>query len=93
MKKRKDGRLQKSFLFNEKRYYVYGKTPQELSEKEFEKRKKLEEGIEDRENPTLNSYYDRFTEYRRNKIKEATYSSGQEWTDTWADADKGDQTI
>lgn len=72
MKKRKDGRLQKSFLFNEKRYYVYGKTPQELSEKEFEKRKKLEEGTEDRENPTLNSYYDRFTEYRRNKIKEAT---------------------
>ena len=48
MKKRKDGRLQKTFLFNEKRYYVYGKTPQELSEKEFEKRKKLEEGIEDR---------------------------------------------
>lgn len=71
-KKRNDGRLQKSFYFNGKRYYVYGRTAQELTHAEHEKRLKLEQGAEDRENPTLNSYYDRFTDYRRSKVKEST---------------------
>lgn len=74
-KKRQDGRLQKAFTFNGKRYYVYGRTTQELIQAEFAKRAELEQGAEDRENPTLNKYYERFTEHRRSKVKESTIRS------------------
>ena len=74
-KARQDGRLQKSFTFNGKRYYVYGKSVQELSQAEHEKRNELEAGVQDRENPTLNKYYARFTDHRRKKVKESTIRS------------------
>lgn len=74
-KKRQDGRLQKSFSFNGKRFFVYGRTAQELAQAEHKKRKELEQGAEDRENPTLDKYYERFTDHRRSKVKESTIRS------------------
>ncbi len=70
--KRSDGRMQTSFVYNGKRYYVYGYSARELSDKVHEKRLELEQGTQDRSNPTLNAYYKQFTENRRSKIKEAT---------------------
>ena len=61
-----------SFTYNGKKYYVYGFNDTELKEKELQKRQELMTGTEDRANPTLNTYYERFTEYRRSKVKEST---------------------
>ena len=78
-KKRADGRLVSTFRFDGKRHYVYGSTAAELSEKEHALRMKLEAerksreaGIENYENPTLDSYYETFTTDRRGEIKEST---------------------
>ena len=70
MKKRKDGYLKRSFTFNGKRYYVYGKTSEELNQKETNKRAELKNGRAERENPTIKAYYDYFTDIRRNQVKE-----------------------
>lgn len=51
---------------------MYGYSTQELNEKERKKRQELEQGTEERSNPTLNTYYERFTDNRRSKVKEAT---------------------
>lgn len=71
-KKRADGRLQKGFTFNGRRYYVYGLTKSELAANERKKRAELEAGIERRENPTVSQYYERWTQGRRGTIKEST---------------------
>lgn len=65
-------RLKSSFIFQGKRYYVQGRTSQELKENEHKKRLMVEQGALDRENPTLNKYYERFTDLRRSKVKEST---------------------
>lgn len=65
-------RLKSSFMFNGKRYYVQGHTLPELKENEHKKRLELEQGALDHENPTLNRYYERFTDHRRSKVKEST---------------------
>ena len=70
--KRYNGYLRKSFTFNEKRIYIYGKTAQELAENEIKKRNELENGIKALINPTLNAYYDSFSNIRRREIKEST---------------------
>ena len=70
--RRTDGRKRKSFVYDGHRYYVYGNSEPELSEKERLKRNELEKGTLDRKNPTLNKYYEFFTERRRKKVKEAT---------------------
>lgn len=71
-KKRQDGRLERAFRFNGKVYHVYGRNAEELSIKEREKRRELEKGFQAHYNPTLNQYYDRFTEIRLDKVKENT---------------------
>ena len=71
-KRRKDGYLKKTFIFNDKRYYIYGRNAAELLRKENEKRQELEKGIINRQNPTLSAYYDYFTKIRANKVKAAT---------------------
>ncbi|MCI5792920.1 MAG: site-specific integrase [Lachnospiraceae bacterium] len=71
-KKRTDGRCQKCFRYNGERYTVYGNTPTEAEEAKIQKLKELEAGVIERENPTLNNYYIRFTEARRDSVKEAT---------------------
>lgn len=71
-KKRADGRMTRTFTYKGKRYFVYGRTKQELDEKEQEKRLGLKSGRDLREHPTLDVYYERWTENRRGSIKEAT---------------------
>ena len=67
-----NGYLRKTFTYDGKRIYVYGRTPGELFENEQKKREELQNGTLDRENPTLNKYYDYFTQIRRNELKEST---------------------
>lgn len=71
-KKRADGRLVRTFTFNGKKYYVYGHNKQELDEREYVKRAELKSGKEQRDNPTLNQYHEKWTESRRGSIKEST---------------------
>lgn len=70
--KRKDGRISKTFTIEGKRYFVYGRTPQELAENEIKKRIEVESGCRERKNPSLFEYYKRFTEIRSGKVKEST---------------------
>lgn len=70
--KRADSRYQKFFRFNGKGYTVYGKTPTEAEAAKAAKLAELAAGVTSRENPRLNDYYESFTEYRRNSIKEST---------------------
>ena len=70
--KRADGRERISFMYEGKRYYVYGKTREEAAANLVKKKKELENKLQDHDNPTLNKYYERFTENRRRKIKEST---------------------
>lgn len=72
IKKRADGRLQRSFTFNGKRYFVYGHSKAELDRKEFEKRTELEAGLEILENPTLDQFHDTWVKDRYGTIKEST---------------------
>lgn len=71
-KKNSKGYLTKTFMYEGKRYYVYGKDQKELVEKTVQKRKELEEGTENHINPTINSYYEHFTEVRMKEQKGAT---------------------
>ncbi|SEL89293.1 Site-specific recombinase XerD [Butyrivibrio sp. ob235] len=71
-KKRNDGRLRKSFTFNSKRYYVYGRDSQELDDNYIAKKNELKAGKDFHDRPTLNQYYEMWTEARRNSVKEAT---------------------
>ena len=74
-KRRQDGYLTKTFTFNGKRYFVYGRNTDELLQKEVQKKQELENGKQDRENPTLKEYYDYFTQIRRTELKESTLRS------------------
>ena len=56
-------------------YYLRSKTKQGLAEKVFLKKQELEAGCEALYNPTLNNYYETFTEVRRSEIKESTIRS------------------
>lgn len=71
-KKTSNGYYRKTFMYEGKRYCVYAKDQKELSEKVTQKRKELEEGTIDQENPTLRGYYEYFTELRIREQKGAT---------------------
>lgn len=71
-KKRADGRLQKTFTFEGKKYFVYGRTKEELEDKLLKKKSELREGKEDHDNPTLDRFYERWTENRKDSIKPST---------------------
>lgn len=72
LKKRKDGRYQMTFTYEGKRYSVYASSIKELDEKKVAKLIQLQERQEQHDNPTLDHYYETFTELRRNKVREAT---------------------
>ena len=72
LKKRADGRIRKTFTFEGKKYTVYGKTVQEAEEKAYQRKQDLKAGKEDHDNPTLDGFFERWTENRRDSIKEAT---------------------
>ncbi|WP_022762609.1 tyrosine-type recombinase/integrase [Butyrivibrio sp. AD3002] len=71
-KKRKDGRLCRTFTFGNKRYYIYGYDTQELNQKEFEKRQQLTENKIEHDNPTIDTFFDRWQENRMGSVKEST---------------------
>lgn len=72
MKRHANGYLRKSFTYDGKRIYIYGRTPEDLTKNEQKKREELKNGTQDRENPTLYKYYDYFTQIRRAELKEST---------------------
>ena len=72
LKKNSKGYLIQTFSFNGKRYYVYGKDSKELREKTSKKLKELEEGKLNHINPTMDNYYEYFTELRSKEQKGAT---------------------
>ena len=71
-KKSSNGYFRQTFTYNGKRYSVYAKDQNELTDKILAKKKELEELKENRTNPTIQAYYEEFTEIRRREIKEAT---------------------
>lgn len=72
---RADGRVNLSFRFNGKVYTVTGKSKEDAVLKKQARIEALKIGAESRENPTVNEYYERFTENRRNKVQESTIRS------------------
>lgn len=74
-KKRTDGRLKSTFTFKGKRYYVYGRSQQELKANEAKRLAELKAGQEQRDNPTLSQYYERWSELRRGSVRGATMHS------------------
>lgn len=73
---RSDGRTNVSFRFNGRTYTVTGRTKEEAYRKKEERLESLKAGLEDRINPTLNSYYEKvFTPNRREKVEESTIRS------------------
>lgn len=83
-KKRADGLLQRSFMFNGKRVFVYGHTNAELSLKEQAKREELEKGLQSRVNPTISEYFDKWSDRRRGTVSEATMRRNRHMFDSAA---------
>jgi integrase len=74
---RSDGRLQKCITFGGRRYYIYAKDKEELERKTYEKKQELEQGKEIHDNPTIQLFYQRWAENRRNSVKQATLRAQQ----------------
>ena len=72
MKKRPDGRYQKGFTFNGRRFFVYGFTEEEIYEAKRQKIEELKKGVERRENPTFKEYFERWMKRRVGTISEAS---------------------
>ena len=72
LKKRPDGRYQLTFMYDGKKYFVYGSSRADLEKNKTKKLLQLEQGSLDRDNPVLDKYYDLFTDLRRSKVKEST---------------------
>ena len=72
MKKRADGRLQKSIMFKGHRYYVYGYDKKEVERKAILRLQELEAGLLNHDNPTMDSYYQKWADNRIGIVKEAT---------------------
>ena len=72
--KKHNGLYRKTFRLepNGTRYYVYGKTLEELTENEVQKREELKQGLEEIYNPTLSQYYNHFSKEREFEVKEST---------------------
>lgn len=75
--KKYNGYFRKTFMYNEKRVYVYGKTAEELHQNEIKKRQELEDAAEDYYNPSIRDYYKHFTDVRRRELKEVTLKTQQ----------------
>ncbi len=71
-KKKYNGYLRSTFMYEGKRIYVYAKTQRELLEKAQQKRIELDQGKKDHDNPTFDRYYEIFTRNRRDKVSENT---------------------
>ena len=72
-KKRKDGRVKRSFTINGKRYYAYGRTVSEAKEKEAVKRQQvLEKVYQKGKELTVDKFHERWDEARVGVVGGAT---------------------
>ncbi len=71
-KKRADGRIAKTFTFNGKKYFAYGRDKQEAERKAIERLQELEAHKIDHDNPRMDTYHDRWSENRQGSVKEST---------------------
>jgi integrase len=71
-KKRADGRLCKTFTFERKKYFVYGRTKEELENKVIEKKLSLKKQQTYHDNPTLDQFHELWADNRKGIIKPAT---------------------
>ena len=78
-KKRRDGRYEKKFTFEGKRYSVFGRTAAELSEREAEKRQQLTRAKENHDDPTLTEYRKRWEARRSGAVKASTEYTERTW--------------
>ena len=74
-KKNSKGYIVGTFVYQKKQYKVYGKTQTEIYEKIQKKQEELARGNEKRTNPTINAYYEYFTDLRLKEQKGATIRS------------------
>ncbi len=70
--KRPDGRYKKTFKYNGKTYYVYGRTKTELDSNYRKKRQEVEQGTINHDNPTMRLYYEKWSASRLGSVKEST---------------------
>lgn len=71
-KKGKDGRITKSFTFSGKRYFIHGRSVQEVDQKKFERLKTLQENKILHDNPTLDKYFESWIKNKKGSVKLAT---------------------
>lgn len=71
-KKRADGRFRSKFVVNGITHYVYGRTREELNNNIAIKRKELQTKKEQRENPTLDQFHEKWNNARKDSVKPAT---------------------
>lgn len=74
-KKRSDGRYTMQFRYQGKRYSVYSTDRNKLETLKAQKIEELKEGKKNHDNPTLDKFYETFTERRRGRIAESTIRS------------------
>jgi len=65
-------KLKQSFTYEGKRYWVRANNKQELAEKLVKKREEVKNNWQKIVNPTLNHYYEEFTNVRRRELREST---------------------
>lgn len=75
MKKRKDGRYRRKFTINGKQYSVFGRSKKELDEKEYAKRLQIESNLDQRTNPTLDQYHEKWERELAKSVKGSTIRS------------------
>lgn len=72
-KKRTDGRIKRTFTYNGKRYYVYGRTKAEAKERELEKLEKIKEKTYQKgKGLTVDGYHERWVKAREGVVRPAT---------------------
>ena len=65
-------KLQHAFSVNGRRYYVYGATYKECQEKELAKREQIRQGLTDKKNITLDTYFKEWEKRRSGTVKQST---------------------
>lgn len=73
MAKKKTGLYKKTFVFEGKKYYAYGKTKKEATEAYWKKKQEVESGAYKKNSElSLDEYFERWEDARRGTIKEST---------------------
>ena len=92
--KRKNGLFEKRFTVDGKRYSVYGHTTKELADKEQEKRKEIEQNLnQSLQGITLNKYFERFLNQKRGYVKSTTIYKYQRVYESRIKADLGNKKL